>query len=432
MSWFVGAPSAAHQMPAIENRQRKASVMLLCGLPGSGKSSLASAIVPTFSRKVAENDSKLHSISSSAKESKKHNNSKNNYDRIVLINYDDIVNGIANDEREKGQSGPQQNFIENDPALPLLEGDQSSQFDDTDLQAWRDCRNIALRRLKHELFCHFTMPLLTEQNNETHLTSDLLIVLDDNFHLRSMRRDVYRACQEVIASCGDARYATPDIQGGITPLIGFSVVLVDTPLDVCLERNMHRKGKSHIPEQIIQKMATSIERPIANTTDYMKKFEVNSIILDVVDAHCFNSPKGLLEINRDKMYQCLQRAIDNPVKELSREVERDPEALQGEKDATKKNRIHLIDRLLRALVGAVGRADKSKGRVANDARKQILQHFRENETGYELDNKDTVHKDAKRLFIAYLGISNTAEHRDKEILSAIDVAYAQATTNLLV
>lgn len=40
-----------------------------------------------------------------------------------------------------------------------------------------------------------------------------------------------------------------------------NVVFLDTPLEVCLERNSHRTGRKYVPEKVIKNMFSSIKMP---------------------------------------------------------------------------------------------------------------------------------------------------------------------------
>ena len=316
----MDAPSATECPRADKNKH--AAVVLMCGLPGSGKSTFASAM-----RKDINNTCGAR------------------YDPIVLVDYDEIANDIVQNQTSKS-------------AHTIVA------YNETDLQAWRDSREAALSQLETEL-----RNFAENDADDTESRSNLLVILDDNFHLRSMRRDAYKVCQRVASGLHRCAFT-----------IGFSVVLVDTPLDVCLKRNLLRKGKARIPEETIKKMATTLERLDPTSRDYMKKFETNSLTID-----CSGDRKEEIDACADDIFAsfadeiqaCLNAAKNNPVVPPQTEEKVDPEALQRAREQTKKNRIHQADCLLRSLVGAVGRADKSMGRSANNARKQVLQQVRE-------------------------------------------------------
>ena len=371
----MDSPSATEHARADKNRH--ASVLVMCGLPGSGKSTFASAMRRNINPCVACGI---------------------RYDPIVLIDYDEIANDIVRKSSSKSA--------------------HTATFSETDLQAWRDSREAALSQLETVLRNYFAES--DADDNTSH--SNLLVILDDNFFLRSMRRDAYKVCQRVASGLSDASDALT---------VGFSVVLVDTPLDVCLERNSLRKGKARIPEETLKRMESALERPDPTSADYMKKFEVNSFTIvyprnrdEEIDA-CADDTFALF---RDKIQACLDAARNNSVVPPQKEEKVDPEALQQAREQTKKSQIHQADCLLRNLVGAVGRADKSMGRSANNARKRVLQQVREDsiaaDAGGDSDN-GAYEKDIADAFKKCL----ESEKVESDVLLAIDEACSTFSDN---
>lgn len=358
----------------------------MCGVPASGKSAFASAM-----KRNINNTCVTCGI---------------RYDPIVLIDYDEIANDIA----RKSSS----------------ESAHTATFSETDLQAWRDSREAALSQLETELRNYFAES--DADDNEGH--NSLLVILDDNFFLRSMRRDAYKICQGVISGLNDASDYSSDTARNCNMhrrcafTIGFSVVLVDTPLDVCLKRNSLRKGKTRIPEETITRMASTLERPDPSSGDYQKKFEVNSFTIEYPgnrNEETDTCADDIFALFADKVQACLEAARNNPVIPPQTEEMVDPEALQQAREQTKKSRIHQADCLLRNLVGAVGRADKSMGRSANNARKRVLQQVREDsiaaDAGGDSDN-GAYEKDIADAFKKCL----ESEKVESDVLLAIDEA----------
>ena len=352
-----------------------ASVVLMCGLPGSGKSSLAASIIRNInngSEATGNNGRETFHVETGEHAVVDY------YDPIVLIDYDEIAESII-------AASETPTAVE---AMQNTETPPDTNFSDRDLEAWRDCRSIALSRLEEELRQYFSSYYQKTDNDkdkdDTGSSENLLIILDDNFHLRSMRRDIYKVCQKIVSDHGQF---DENISSGRTCqpcCIGFSVLMVDTPLDTCLKRNALREGKSRIPEATVQKMGSTLEKPEPNSGDYMKKFETNSIVID--NTNDWMDEGGDADDGKDSQWYtvygdtvraCLDVAIENPVLPPQREEEVDPQILRKAREETKKNRIHQADRLLRSLVGVVGRTDKSLGRVANDARKHVLQQVRD-------------------------------------------------------
>ena len=387
-----------------------ASVVLMCGLPGSGKSSFASAMMRNIkhNNSAAANTDDVHvDVTKCAARTCSATRTRIQYDPIVLVDYDEIANGIASIAYSETETARIAMRAELEAATrtcapPAVQLHGAVAFTETDLQAWRDCRNAALSKLETELRDYFA-----RQTNERHPVgahadnnynnnsnnSNLLVILDDNFHLRSMRRDAYKVCQRVISDLNlhvsesdttstnqNRNHDNMSMCNMCRCTIGFSVVLVDTPLDTCLKRNSLREGKARMPEETVRKMLDTLEKPEANSGDYMKKFETNAIVIDYSgDRDEEIGTDDLYSLFGDTVQACLEAARKNPVIPPQKEekVDPDPEALQRAREQTKKSRIHQADRLLRNLVGAVGRTDKSMGRSANDARKYVLQQVRE-------------------------------------------------------
>jgi len=383
-------------MAAARVLEASASVVLICGLPGSGKSTLASSMASRLAEQQRGHDDSS-------------DEQRQLYSHVVLIDYDDIANRIAVSEQ-----------LAVDSSVPTADDEASNSntaFDDTDLLAWRESRKMALTKLEDELTSFFEAQ---SESNISNQSNNLLVILDDNFHLRSMRRDVYKVCQKVVASSTEEKNESD--AGRNARRIGFSLVLVDTPLEICLQRNATRQGKACVPEGTIRNMAASFERPETDTKDYMKKFELNSIAVDA--SQKTTTDDDVYEAIEERICACLQQSLDNPVVPPQKEVEVDPEVLRQQREQTLNNCIHKADKLLRTMVGAVGRADKTMGRTANEARKHILQKVRD-DAAHTGDSDDGMYEAVLvEQFKTYL-VENGGDkvRADSELLSVIDIAY---------
>lgn len=302
--------------------------LLLCGLPGSGKS--------TFARDVASagagQGSQQRDVSLKVLSSK--------FDQIDSIEYDKVARNELDQQQRPNCGG-------------------FEEFESNDLEAWRRSRTKALEILTQKLDAHFT-------TDGSHSES-LLVMLDDNFHLRSMRRDVYRTCQNFLKQ----QYALD----GRIPTIGFCVVYFDTPLETCLERNSSRIGKECIPEAVVVRMAASIEPPDESKPN--ASFERCHVTID--------NSSGDQDTGRYfGAIKCICESIDDPVEpksELSpEEQEQKEQDLLREREATRTNMTQQSDLLLRRLVGAVGRVEKNRSKDANATRKSIMEDVKSGDT----------------------------------------------------
>jgi tRNA uridine 5-carbamoylmethylation protein Kti12 len=356
--------------------QRRASIILLCGLPGSGKSSVAQNIVQAYSKCGDDDDSV------GVKEDEF---SLTQNDKVVIIEYDAIEQDIRQQQS--------------------IDGKYSSQFTSDDLDAWRKSRITALNVLKNTLSDHFC-----GSDNDNHASS-LLIILDDNFHLRSMRRDIYRACQEFLTAASGA-------------VISFSVAYIKTPLHVCLERNNLRRGKQNIPPDIITRMDATIEPP--DDSKPYASFERFHVTIDNTASD--------LKFNQEMLHtidQCVKTALQSPVeakKELtSEEITQIQTEKEFQRQQTSKCQVQRIDLLLRRLVGAVGKVDKKRSKEANDTRKAIIEKVRsEHTTGGTSDENAVQQFACKMLGIdvaenwqsANCPLTNEIQHSFQEFLSS--------------
>lgn len=320
---------------------RKACVLCLVGIPGSGKSTIARAIIELNSQSGSQN------LSSHTDET-----NVSRFDDIILIDYDDLTTKQLTLRNENSRSS-------------------CSSFDSIELEAWRNSRVVALQKLKDSLSTHFTSS--TDEN------SNLLIILDDNFHLRSMRREIYRSCQEMIERHPQAQ-------------IGFAVLFCSAPLEACFQRNDLRSGKERIPRDVINRMAMGIEQPDGSKA--RTSFERFHLTIDNSE-----DVSGRYKVDRQflsELHRCLQDSLQAPIlpmNELSREEIMKLEQMRMEdREATFNNKFQRIDQLLRKLVSAVGRIQKAKSKEANEIRKSILSMIRKCDYADSIEDNFIIHQ----------------------------------------
>jgi O-phosphoseryl-tRNA(Sec) kinase len=155
-----------------------------------------------------------------------------------------------------------------------------------------------------------------------------VVVVDDNMYYKSMRKQIYRLCCE--------------------KKVKFVQVLLDVNVETCVARNSLRTGAAKIPEEIVRRMETRLERPTG------KKWDVALVVEENV---------GEVEV----VQKLLSRAME------CRKVEK------KEKEQETQTSKHQADLLMRKEISRrVEEADGSeeKQRVAqklNGVRKLVLQ-----------------------------------------------------------
>jgi hypothetical protein len=331
----------------VENNEPaiQVSVLLLCGIPGSGKSSLCRSI----SEHYAAEESSLH------------------FHKILQIEYDAITSRLV----VSGSQDKNQIFAEPDENL------EKACLSSIELEAWRETRTVALNLLRDELLS--AVQVRTNERDEMKpWPYRVLIIMDDNFHLRSMRRDVYKVCQRFVDRLlkenekndqdkNDVQNTTyTDSSMGI----GMSTVFVNQSLEICINNNENRLGTAnYISQRIITNMYQTMEVPDG------KKHKFESCSIDTsafgINAQSTNSHEFFLLLANTMSSSVLQHPI---LPRLPPAMT--PEEIEKERLATLQSTMHQVDLILRAFVGATCRTNTKFGKVANAARKSIITEFK--------------------------------------------------------
>ena len=247
------------------------TVVLLCGLPASGKSTLA--------RKLEDH----------------YSNQEEGAKRLIHLEYDAFEDILFSQQQQGGE-----------------------EEEEARRGAWNQAREVALQKLEQTIL-------------EAPGSPPLLILLDDNFHLRGMRKQIHRIL---------LKYRP----------IRFGLVWMETPLGVCLERNRKRERK--IPEHVISKMHSTFEPPRAAWEQDWINVTDTAHIEDVISF----------------VEQCSE-IVDLP-------EENDPEQQEADRAIILQNQRHSWDKMLRSWVGQVAKYDKQLARGANMARKELLKRMK--------------------------------------------------------
>jgi tRNA uridine 5-carbamoylmethylation protein Kti12 len=256
------------------------TVILICGLPAAGKSFIASKLIdmmPSLTKYIE-------------------------YDGLEEVAYQRLRNDS-------------------------IKSPENSLDDDTKcrLEAWNQAREMALEELESCL----TLSSRSEKGAEP----DQIILIDDNFHLRGMRKQIHRLLLR------------SDFKN-----LKFGILWVDQPLNICLERN--RSRSKQIPEETIRKLHANMELPRVNWENCWMKATDNTSLEDIVAF--IEQCETIVTIEED-----------------------DPEFLLQEQEKTRLNKRHSIDKVLRGWVGQVARFDKQLVQRANLARKDIMERAKQ-------------------------------------------------------
>lgn len=261
---------------------------MLGGLPASGKSTLAKKIRAHF-----ETDDNLS---------------------CVHLEYDVFEDEISSTLRDvESETKPQEEK-------------------EISIAAWNEARKATVDKLEDIL--------------RKHLTESLIVLLDDNYHLRGMRKQIHRLL------------LNHDHGPGQT--LNFGILWMGTNLETCLQRNESRTRQ--VPKHVIQKMKDTLEKPRANWEAYC---------LSISDETPFEQTLSFI-INCQEIQKLPQDLVDSELQEKDR--------IQ-----TSENQRHNWDKLLRSWVGQVAKHDKTLARGANTARKEVLAHIKASVSDTESD-----------------------------------------------
>lgn len=299
---------------------------IFCGLPASGKSTLARAVIALTAKQGW---------------------------RATVVSYDEMI---------------------------LDEAFRIRSVDDHDLQQplteWKVHRQAMLHCIEHMLqnpqgmaplapSCHINSDAWrlcvqslqltgTVENSKTE-QSPMLILLDDNFYYPSMRYEVYQLAR---------KYS-----------LGFCQVYLHCPVEVCIDRNLKRP--QHLPTKVILDMARRMEPPSVGRNSWEK----NSITLD--------STSNLSEEDMQRLLELLSCSLNNPPSPMKddaeqKEADRLRSASSVVHQADQACRRLVSEAMKSAKESKVppecmrslsAELNESKTRLLHNLRKQVLQGF---------------------------------------------------------
>jgi tRNA uridine 5-carbamoylmethylation protein Kti12 len=293
--------------PITINYSATITVILLVGLPGSGKSTLAQRLLREASDADKQNDITASNDAMGA-------SSRLPPKTIVYIEYDAIEESILQEKRNQIDQKHDDDNVDQNP-------------EEQQREAWNQARVVAMERLRDEL----------EMSRKTTLPTTIL--LDDNFHLRGMRKQIHRVL---------LRYNKDVAQ------INFGILWVTCPLSHCLERNRQRlNGK--VPDHVIENMHKTLEPPTQAAWE----------------------ADGVLKVSSDTPFCEIVQFVKHCPTIVDLPPEPDEEQQAADRAVTLTNQVHNLDKLLRQWVGQTAKVDKKLAQPANTARKELLQRSKE-------------------------------------------------------
>lgn len=277
--------------PAADVTQQSSSptVILMGGLPASGKSTLVKKITRRYDG------------------------------HAIHLEYDNVEDSLISETSEDGRR-----------------------------EAWNRARKLVVDQLEGYL-------QKRKKNNAE------IFIMDDNFHLRGMRKQIHRLL---------LRYKP----------VRFGILWLDTPLEECMRRNQKRERK--VPDHILVKMHQVIELPRAQWESSWLKIHPETSV-----ASIFQFIDSCADI------------IDLP------DTSFDEEKQESDRQITIKNEVHAWDKRLRAWVGIVARYDKHLARKANHARKTLMSEIKDD----ALDPK----KEASARFLSLVLSNERADEKPR-------------------
>lgn len=220
------------------------------------------------------------------------------------------------------------------------------------IEGWRKSRTAALEQLESLLKISRDDDIstdLTVSSNTciTKTNAPRLILMDDNFYLRSMRKQVYQLCQKVVQRTGVS--------------IHFGIVWMTAHLAVSLERNQQR-GRRMVADSTVQRMFQRIEEP---SGDFVFERSVLHLATDQL------SVSQQVERFQQFLSQSTNLQKVTPWADPQNELNR----IQQERELTKLCSKQMYDQQLRRCVQILCQHDSTKfAKNANLQRKRLLQH----------------------------------------------------------
>ena len=140
-------------------------------------------------------------------------------------------------------------------------------------------------------------------------TKNLLVILDDNFFLKSMRKKIFNTLMDKVI----------ELNSNLIKFYYLEILLKPFDINYCLKMNLNREKTNIIPDNIIVKMNNIFEynSPYANDSQVL--------ILNISNEESLNNNKLIQEIFNNKDKYIIKKKKENEIKEKIK-IEKDEKA----------------------------------------------------------------------------------------------------------
>ena len=210
-------------------------------------------------------------------------------------------------------------------------------------------------------------------NNNCVLNKSIMIILDDNFFLKSMRKKIYNLLIDKII----------ELNSNIFQFYYLEILLKPFDINYCFKMNLNRENKSQIPENIIINMNNIFEysSPYANNEQVL--------ILDIINEQSIND-NLIKEIFNNKEKYFINYLNEKKEKEEKIIIKKDE----------KSKLIDDIEEIIRKEVNEIfkrNKENKKKGKEISIYKKEFMKLLINNIKNIE-NNKNEISNNNKDLF----------------------------------
>ena len=224
-------------------------------------------------------------------------------------------------------------------------------------------------------------------------TKNLLVILDDNFFLKSMRKKIFNTLMDKVI----------ELNSNLIKFYYLEILLKPFDINYCLKMNLNREKTNIIPDNIIVKMNNIFEynSPYANDSQVL--------ILNISNEESLNNNKLIQEIFDNKDKYIIKKKKENEIKEKIK-IEKDEKA----------KLIDDIEDILRKEVNLIFQKNKEiqkRGKEISSHKKEYMKIILNCIKNFENEkNIDTENKNELLVFLKNCIINKTFNISQKQQL----------------